>query len=64
MQAVMIWAPFTSNNGQWIASKTLQGFFGAPVEALCEISMTDIVSLAISTLLRISVTSNRIVVHT
>ncbi|KAL1899572.1 hypothetical protein Sste5346_002974 [Sporothrix stenoceras] len=41
-EAVMIWAPFTSNNGQWIASKTLQGFFGAPVEALCEISMTDI----------------------
>ncbi|ERS96172.1 hypothetical protein HMPREF1624_07708 [Sporothrix schenckii ATCC 58251] len=40
--AVMIWAPFTTNKGQWIASKTLQGFFGAPVEALCEISMTDI----------------------
>ncbi|KAL1873120.1 hypothetical protein VTK73DRAFT_1081 [Phialemonium thermophilum] len=40
--AIMIWAPFTSNNGQWIANKTLQGFFGAPLEALCEISMTDI----------------------
>lgn len=41
----MLWAPFTTNNGQWIANKTLQGFFGAPLESLCEISMTDIVSL-------------------
>lgn len=42
-QIIMIWAPFTTNNGQWIANKILQGFFGAPLEALCEISMTDIV---------------------
>ncbi|KAL4787418.1 major facilitator superfamily domain-containing protein [Aspergillus varians] len=39
---IMLWAPFTTSNGQWIANKTLQGFFGAPLEALCEISMTDI----------------------
>lgn len=39
----MIWVPYTSTNGQWIASKVLQGFFGAPIESLCEISVTDIV---------------------
>ena len=39
----MVWVPYTKTNGQWIASKLLQGFFGAPVESLCEISVTDIV---------------------
>lgn len=38
----MIWAPYTTTNGQWIANKILQGFFGAPIESLCEISVTDI----------------------
>ncbi|MCJ1459797.1 hypothetical protein MMC28_010176 [Mycoblastus sanguinarius] len=36
--AIMVWVPYTNTNGQWIASKLLQGFFGAPVESLCEIS--------------------------
>ena len=40
----MIWVPYTDTNGQWIGSKLLQGFFGAPIESLCEISLTDIVS--------------------
>lgn len=40
--AIMIWAPYTKSNGQWIANKILQGFFGAPIESLCEISVTDI----------------------
>ncbi|KAI9838369.1 MAG: hypothetical protein M1819_005637 [Sarea resinae] len=40
--AIMIWAPYTRSNGQWIANKILQGFFGAPIESLCEISVTDI----------------------
>ncbi len=40
--AIMIWVPYTKSNGQWIASKVLQGFFGAPIESLCEISVTDI----------------------
>ena len=38
----MVWVPYTTTNGQWIASKILQGFFGAPIESLCEISVTDI----------------------
>ncbi|KAK3077491.1 hypothetical protein LTS18_010113 [Coniosporium uncinatum] len=42
--AIQIWAPYTRSNGQWIANKILQGFFGAPIESLCEISITDIVS--------------------
>ena len=41
-KAIMIWVPYTTTNGQWIASKILQGFFGAPIESLCEISVTDI----------------------
>ena len=40
--AIQVWAPFTTSNGQWIANKILQGFFGAPIESLCEISVTDI----------------------
>jgi len=40
---IQIWAPYTKSNGQWIANKILQGFFGAPIESLCEISVTDIV---------------------
>ena len=39
---IMVWAPYTTTNGQWIANKILQGFFGAPIESLCEISVTDI----------------------
>ncbi|KAH8654966.1 major facilitator superfamily domain-containing protein [Tricladium varicosporioides] len=37
-----MWGPYAKTNGQWIASKILQGFFGAPIESLCEISMADI----------------------
>ncbi|KAK4502375.1 hypothetical protein PRZ48_005800 [Zasmidium cellare] len=40
--ATQIWAPYTTTNGQWIASKILQGFFGAAVESLCEISIADV----------------------
>ncbi|EKD21760.1 major facilitator superfamily transporter [Drepanopeziza brunnea f. sp. 'multigermtubi' MB_m1] len=34
--------PLCVTNGPYLAVKILQGFFGAPVESLCEISMTDI----------------------
>lgn len=40
--AIQVWAPHTKTNGQWIANKILQGFFGAPIESLCEISVVDI----------------------
>jgi MFS family permease len=38
----MIWVPYTKTNGAWIGSKILQGFVGAPIESLVEISITDI----------------------
>jgi MFS family permease len=40
--AILLWAPYTKTNGQWIASKILQGFFGGPIESLCGLSMVDI----------------------
>lgn len=39
---IMLWVPHATTNGQWIGSKILQGFVGAPIESLCEISVTDI----------------------
>ncbi|CAL5867795.1 uncharacterized protein PFLUO_LOCUS2016 [Penicillium psychrofluorescens] len=40
--AVTMWGPYAPTNGQWIARNVLQGFFTAPVEALPEISVTDV----------------------
>ncbi|CDK29494.1 unnamed protein product [Kuraishia capsulata CBS 1993] len=39
---LMVWAPYTTSSGEWIASKLLQGFFGAPAESLGEITIADI----------------------
>ncbi|KAF5983216.1 transporter HOL1 [Fusarium coicis] len=39
---IMIWAPHATTNGQWIANKVLQGTFGAPIESLCKISVSDV----------------------
>ncbi len=40
--AIMPWTPYCSSKGQWIANKLLQAFFGAPVESLSEISLTEL----------------------
>ncbi|KAM0363044.1 hypothetical protein ACHAO7_010945 [Fusarium culmorum] len=37
-----IWSAYVSSNGEWIAKCIIQGFFAAPIEALPEISVTDI----------------------
>ncbi|RGP76709.1 transporter hol1 [Fusarium longipes] len=37
-----IWSAYVSSNGEWIAKCIIQGFFVAPIEALPEISVTDI----------------------
>jgi MFS family permease len=37
-----IWSPYTHGNGQWIAKNILGGFFAAPIEALPELSVTDV----------------------
>ncbi|PQE16699.1 mfs transporter protein [Rutstroemia sp. NJR-2017a BBW] len=39
---IMIWVPHATTNGAWIGSKILQGAVGAPIESLCEVSITDI----------------------
>jgi hypothetical protein len=43
MQALTMWGPYASGNGQWIAKNILGGFFAAPIEALPEVSVTDVV---------------------
>ncbi|CEP64897.1 uncharacterized protein LALA0_S14e01728g [Lachancea lanzarotensis] len=39
---ICIWPPYTKSNGEWIASKILQGLVGSSVESLPEISMSDL----------------------
>lgn len=40
--AVMFWHAHAKSNGEFIAIKLVQGLLGAPVESLCEVSLTDI----------------------
>ncbi|KAL2004918.1 hypothetical protein VTN00DRAFT_2768 [Thermoascus crustaceus] len=40
--AMTMWGPYAPTNGQWIARNILLGFFTAPIEALPEISVTDV----------------------
>ncbi|OKL60902.1 hypothetical protein UA08_03121 [Talaromyces atroroseus] len=40
--AMTMWGPYCKSNGQWIARCILSGFFSAPIEALPEISVTDV----------------------
>ncbi|KAJ5157628.1 uncharacterized protein N7482_008728 [Penicillium canariense] len=37
-----MWGPYASTNGQWIARNIVSGFFTAPIEALPEITVTDV----------------------
>ncbi|KAJ5218248.1 uncharacterized protein N7498_000347 [Penicillium cinerascens] len=37
-----MWGPYANTNGQWIARNVLSGFFTAPIEALPEITVTDV----------------------
>lgn len=39
---IQLWGPQAKNSGQWIGSKLLQGFLGAPVESLCEVVVSDV----------------------
>ncbi|KAF9869713.1 hypothetical protein CkaCkLH20_12756 [Colletotrichum karsti] len=38
----MVWQPHISTNGEWIAAKMLQGLFGAPMESIAEVTVSDI----------------------
>ncbi|CDK25215.1 unnamed protein product [Kuraishia capsulata CBS 1993] len=37
-----LWEAYCSSGGEWIGSKILQGFFAAPIEAMCEITVSDV----------------------
>lgn len=39
---ILLWAPHTTSIGQWIGGKILQGFLGAPIESLLEVSISDV----------------------
>lgn len=39
-------SPYAKTQGQWIARCVVQGFFTAPIEALPEITVTDVVCLS------------------
>lgn len=41
----MIESPYIHSNGQWAARSVIAGFFTAPIEALPEVTVTDVVSL-------------------
>ncbi|KAI7346094.1 MFS general substrate transporter [Hortaea werneckii] len=40
--ALTMWGPYAASNGQWIAKNVLGGFFAAPIEALPEVSVSDV----------------------
>lgn len=40
--AMSVWAPYCTSSGQWYARSVLSGFFAAPIEALPELSVTDL----------------------
>ena len=39
-------SPYAKTQGQWIARCIVQGFFTAPIEALPEITVTDVVGIS------------------
>ncbi|KAI1621677.1 major facilitator superfamily domain-containing protein [Exophiala viscosa] len=40
--ATSVWSAYVKSDGEWLAKCIVQGFFNAPIEALPEISVTDI----------------------
>ncbi|KAB8416411.1 hypothetical protein FH972_024930 [Carpinus fangiana] len=42
LTAISVWAPYCRSEGQWYARSILFGFFAAPIEALPELSVTDL----------------------
>ncbi|KAL2814825.1 MFS general substrate transporter [Aspergillus granulosus] len=42
MLGTAVWGPRVSSNGEWIARSIITGFFLAPIEALPEVSVTDV----------------------
>ncbi|KAL4902562.1 hypothetical protein BDW74DRAFT_169459 [Aspergillus multicolor] len=42
MVGTSVWGPYVKSNGEWIARSVVTGFFLAPIEALPEVSVTDV----------------------
>ncbi|KAL4872226.1 hypothetical protein BDV12DRAFT_183192 [Aspergillus spectabilis] len=42
MLGTSVWGPYIRSNGEWIARSIITGFFLAPIEALPEVSVTDV----------------------
>ncbi|RDW81731.1 putative MFS transporter [Aspergillus mulundensis] len=42
MVGTSVWGPYVKSNGEWIARSVVMGFFLAPIEALPEVSVTDV----------------------
>ncbi|KAL2831843.1 major facilitator superfamily domain-containing protein [Aspergillus cavernicola] len=42
MVGTAVWGPYVRSNGEWIARSIVTGFFLAPIEALPEVSVTDV----------------------
>ncbi|AOW04387.1 major facilitator superfamily domain-containing protein [Yarrowia lipolytica] len=40
--AVQLWSPYAKSQGAWIGSRILQGALGAPMETMCEITISDV----------------------
>ncbi|BCS21314.1 putative MFS transporter [Aspergillus puulaauensis] len=41
-QGTSIWSPYVKSNGEWLARSVIMGFFLAPIEALPEVTVTDV----------------------
>jgi len=39
------YSPYCKGSGQWYAKNIIQGFFGSPIEALPEVSVTAVASV-------------------
>ncbi|BEJ15009.1 hypothetical protein CspHIS471_0407760 [Cutaneotrichosporon sp. HIS471] len=39
---MLVWQVYITNEGTWYANKIIQGFFGAPIEMLVEVGITDL----------------------
>ncbi|KAL6239350.1 hypothetical protein BDW75DRAFT_250861 [Aspergillus navahoensis] len=42
MVGTSVWGPYVRSNGEWLARSIVTGFFLAPIEALPEVSVTDV----------------------
>jgi hypothetical protein len=54
---INVWTAYIDSNGSWIARSLLLGFATGPIFILVEVSLTDIVGLALSMYLELNLAS-------